>query len=77
MQALNLEKVSGTILYPCAEGGDHEEFIKPEHIAHIAATIPGAGLLILRNVSHFAPLQAPSQFNAAVLQFLDGGAARD
>lgn len=55
--------------------GDHGEFIKREHAEHIAATIPGAGLLILPNVSHFAPLQAPSLFNAAALQFLDGGAA--
>ena len=55
--------------------GDHEEFITREHTEHIAATIPGAGLLILPNVSHFAPWQAPSLFNAAVLQFLDGEAA--
>lgn len=52
--------------------GDHEEFIKRDHTAHIAATIPGAGLLILPNVSHFAPWQAPALFNATVLQFLDG-----
>ncbi|MEO5831689.1 MAG: alpha/beta hydrolase [Rhodanobacter sp.] len=52
--------------------GDHEEFIKPEHTAHIAAMIPRAGLMILPNVSHFAPLQAAALFNAAVLQFLDG-----
>ncbi|HZX71145.1 MAG TPA: alpha/beta hydrolase [Rhodanobacter sp.] len=52
--------------------GDHEEFIKREHTEHLAATIPGAGLLILPDVSHFAPLQAPALFNAAVLQFLDG-----
>ncbi len=57
--------------------GDHEEFIKREHTAHLAATIPGAGLLILPNVSHFAPLQAPALFNAAVLQFLDGVHATD
>ena len=55
--------------------GDHDEFIKREHTEHLAATIPGAGLLILPNVSHFAPLQAPALFNAAVLQFLDGKAA--
>ncbi|MEO7050812.1 MAG: alpha/beta hydrolase [Rhodanobacter sp.] len=57
--------------------GDHEEFIKREHTVHLAATIPGAGLLILPNVSHFAPLQAPSLFNAAVLQFLDAETAPD
>lgn len=52
--------------------GDHEEFIRREHTEHVAAAIPGAGLMILPNVSHFAPLQAPALFNAAVLQFLDG-----
>mgnify|MGYP001555390706 CR=1 FL=1 len=52
--------------------GDHEEFIKREHTAHIAAAIPGAGLMILPNVSHFAPWQAPALFNAAISQFLDG-----
>jgi pimeloyl-ACP methyl ester carboxylesterase len=57
--------------------GDHEEFIKPEHTAHIAAMIPRAGLMILPNVSHFAPLQAPALFNAAVLQFLDGERSTD
>ena len=34
-------------------------------------TIPGAGLLILPNTSHFAFLQDPALFNAAVLNFLD------
>ena len=57
--------------------GDHEEFIKPEHAAHIAAMIPRAGLMIMPNVSHFAPLQAPALFNAAVLQFLDGDRSTD
>lgn len=52
--------------------GDHEEFIKREHTERLAATVPGAGLLILPEVSHFAPWQAPALFNAAVLQFLDG-----
>ena len=37
----------------------------------MAATIPGAGLLILPNTSHFAFLQDPALFNAAVLGFLD------
>ena len=34
--------------------GDHDEAIKREHTEYVAATIPGAGLLILPNVSHFA-----------------------
>ena len=52
--------------------GDHDEAIKRPHTEYIAATIPGAGLLILPNASHFAFLQDPALFNAAMLQFLDG-----
>ena len=52
--------------------GDHDEAIKRPHTEYIAATIPHAGLLILPNASHFAFLQDPAFFNAAVLHFLDG-----
>ncbi|NWE12518.1 alpha/beta fold hydrolase [Pseudomonas yamanorum] len=51
--------------------GDHDEAIKREHTEYIASTIPGAGLLILPNTSHFAFLQDPALFNAALLDFLD------
>lgn len=50
--------------------GDHEEGIKREDTDHMAALIPGAGELILPNVSHFALLQDPEQFNEALLHFL-------
>jgi pimeloyl-ACP methyl ester carboxylesterase len=50
--------------------GDHDEAIKRSHTEYIAATIPGAGLLILPNTSHFAFLQDPMLFNAALLHFL-------
>jgi pimeloyl-ACP methyl ester carboxylesterase len=50
--------------------GDHDEAIKRPHTEYIAATIPGAGLLIQPNVSHFSFLQDPEQFNEAVLHFL-------
>jgi pimeloyl-ACP methyl ester carboxylesterase len=36
----------------------------------MAETIPGARLAILPNVSHFAMLQNPQEFDAAVLDFL-------
>jgi pimeloyl-ACP methyl ester carboxylesterase len=51
--------------------GDHDEAIFRAHTEHIAAVIPGAGLLILPNVSHFAFLQDPALFNAALLDFLN------
>ncbi len=50
--------------------GDHDEGIKRDHTEYMAATIPGAGLLILPNASHFAFLQDPGLFNFAILNFL-------
>ena len=50
--------------------GDHDEAIRRAHTEYIAATIPGAGLLILPNTSHFAFLQNPTLFNSALLDFL-------
>ena len=50
--------------------GDHDEAIKRDHTEYIARTIPGAGLLILPNVSHFAFLQDSGFFNFAILHFL-------
>jgi pimeloyl-ACP methyl ester carboxylesterase len=50
--------------------GDHDEAIKRPHTEQIAATIPGAGLLILPNTSHFSFLQDPDQFTWHILHFL-------
>ncbi len=52
--------------------GQYDEGIKREHTEYMAATIPGAGLMILPNVSHFAFIQDPAMFNAAMLHFIDG-----
>jgi len=49
---------------------EHDEFIKREHAEYLARSIPGAELILLPGVSHFAPLQRPGQFNDAVLAFL-------
>ncbi len=50
--------------------GDHDEAIKRENTEYMAAEIPGAGLLIQPEVSHFSFLQDPRQFNDNVLHFL-------
>jgi pimeloyl-ACP methyl ester carboxylesterase len=50
--------------------GDHDEFVLPEHESFLARTIPGARLIILNAVSHFAPWQDPEGFNRMMLQFL-------
>ncbi len=47
-----------------------EEFIRPEHADYLARSIPGAELILLPGVSHFAPLQRPEQFNSALRAFL-------
>ena len=51
--------------------GDHDEVIKRENTLLMAATIPGAGLLIQPHVSHFSFLQDPKQFNSDLLHFLE------
>lgn len=51
---------------------EHDEFIKRAHAEYLARTIPGAELILLPDVSHFAPLQRPGQFNEAMLSFLRG-----
>jgi pimeloyl-ACP methyl ester carboxylesterase len=50
--------------------GELDEFIKSEHSEYLARSIPGAQLVFLRGVSHFAPLQRPEQFNEAMRAFL-------
>jgi pimeloyl-ACP methyl ester carboxylesterase len=48
---------------------EYDEFIKREHAEYLAEAIPNARLILLKGVSHFAPLQRPQQFNAAMLEF--------
>lgn len=63
----DLKKIKTPVL---VVDGDHDEAIKREHTEYLAATIPGAGLAILPNASHFAFMQAPDDFNAIMLNFL-------
>jgi pimeloyl-ACP methyl ester carboxylesterase len=49
---------------------EHDEFIKREHAEYLARSIPNAAFVALNGVSHFAPLQRPEQFNAAMLAFI-------
>jgi pimeloyl-ACP methyl ester carboxylesterase len=50
--------------------GEYDEAIKQSHDRYMASAIPKARLVILPKVSHFAMLQNPPEFNAAVLEFL-------
>ncbi|CAN5709674.1 alpha/beta hydrolase [soil metagenome] len=49
---------------------EYDEFIKREHAEYLAQSIPNAEFIDLPEVSHFAPLQRPEQFNNAMLGFL-------
>jgi pimeloyl-ACP methyl ester carboxylesterase len=50
---------------------DHDEAIKRENTLFMADNIPGSGLLIQPQVSHFSFLQDPGQFNGDVQHFLE------
>jgi pimeloyl-ACP methyl ester carboxylesterase len=50
--------------------GEYDEVIRPDHLQYITATIPHARLVIIPGVSHFAMVQNPTAFGAAVLDFL-------
>ncbi len=54
---------------------EQDEFIKREHAEYLARSIPNAEFIDLPGVSHFAPLQRPEQFNAAMLAFLGNALA--
>ncbi len=50
---------------------DHDEMITHDQPRKMADWTPGAGLLIEPDVSHFAFLQDPAQFNRDILHFLE------
>jgi pimeloyl-ACP methyl ester carboxylesterase len=49
--------------------GDHDEAITRAHTDHMAAVIPGAVEVILPDASHFAMLQDPEGYTAAIRAF--------
>lgn len=50
---------------------EHDEAILMTHSEEMAAAIPGAELLVLKDVSHFASLQDPEGYTAAIRAFID------
>ena len=52
--------------------GEHDEAVEPAHTTEMAALIPNAELVIMKDASHFALWQQPDAFNATVLEFLAG-----
>lgn len=51
--------------------GEYDEAILRPHTDKIASLIPGSKLVILPQASHFAMLQAPEEYTAAVRAFID------
>ncbi|MFS8367425.1 alpha/beta fold hydrolase [Acetobacter oryzifermentans] len=51
---------------------DHDGIVGRVQAEHMAATVEGAGLLVLPNTSHFAFLQNPQLFTLGVESFLGG-----
>jgi pimeloyl-ACP methyl ester carboxylesterase len=66
------DQLRGITVPTAIADGEHDEAIKRAHTEAMARLIPGAKLIILPGVSHFAMLQNPKLFNAAVLGFLAG-----
>jgi len=50
--------------------GDHDEVVKRDHTEHMAQAIPGARLVVLERVGHFAMLQDRKGYTRAVREFL-------
>ncbi|MES2279380.1 MAG: alpha/beta hydrolase [Bacteroidota bacterium] len=50
--------------------GEHDDILD-SHTHAIATAIPGAKLMILKDATHYAPVEDSFAFNQAVLQFLD------
>lgn len=66
------DEAVGKIVTPTAIVlGDHDEAITRTHTEHMASVIPGSELVILKDASHFAMLQAPDEYTAAVRAFID------
>jgi pimeloyl-ACP methyl ester carboxylesterase len=72
--AHDLAKISVPVVIVQSE---HEEFIKREHAEYLAQSIPDAEFMVLDGVSHFAPLQRPEQYSAAILRFFGKVLASD
>ena len=50
--------------------GEEDEFIRIDHVREFAQAIPGAKLILLPGVGHFAPIEKAAEFNQTVLEFL-------
>lgn len=66
--AQDLREISVPVTVLQSEG---DEFIRPEHARYIAQAVANGSYRELPGVSHFAPVQHPALFNAALAEFLE------
>lgn len=64
------EQLAAIRVPTCIVLGDHDEAITRDHTEYIAETIPDAELVMLPSVSHFAMLQDPAGYDAAIRKCL-------
>lgn len=65
----DLKKISVPVIIVHSES---DEFIKEDHSRYLARSIPNAEFLLLRDVSHFSPLQRPGLFNQVLFKYFRG-----
>ncbi len=65
------EQIARIVTPTAIVAGEYDEVVKREHTEEIARMIPGAKLLILRGVSHFAHRQNLELYNRELTSFLD------
>lgn len=65
-----LEKLRGINVPVTIVQSQYDEGIRMSHAQEMAAALPNGTLLVLPDVSHFAMLQAPADYTAAIRDFL-------
>jgi pimeloyl-ACP methyl ester carboxylesterase len=65
------EQIARIVTPTVITAGEYDEIVKREHTEEIARLIPGAKLLIVPGVSHFAHRQNPELYNRELTGFLD------
>lgn len=66
-----LEALEGVTVPTLVVQSEHDEAILMSHSDEMAEAIPGASLLVLEDVSHFAMLQDPDGYTVAIREFLE------
>jgi pimeloyl-ACP methyl ester carboxylesterase len=72
--AWDMRAVLGQIACPTlVVQGVEDEHATPQHARDTALAIPHASLWLLENAGHMLPQDRPDEFNARLLEFLNGG----